>query len=494
MKTRLSRRLCLQKIGAVSASVVLGIGCRTTAGSRRMTLGHTYHIDPANGDDSNDGLMPSRPLKTYVERKFVGGDTVLFKRGSVIRDMLYTCNGTEQFPIVYGAYGRGPKPAFLGSVSVGACNVWTEEQPSIWRYTGTPSSEVCNLVFNGGACCGTLRWQLEDVQQPGEWFYTGFGTQQGGGVLYLYSPTNPGLAYHDIECVLWGQRRLAGGERHIVLENLSFRNSGVHGYQESHACQVVIRNCEFRFIGGAVWNRERRIRFGNAVEFWDGANDVVVEGCRFDNIYDSGVTHQGGGTRNIPERLFFRNNLFTNVGLAAYESREPSREVYFEHNTCINAGSGFSMQGQTPPRQSDPYPQPLGYHVWAWMIEPGTQPGDVYVRHNVMCESYGPAVCLSIDPADAQKFILDHNCYWKTTPGRLIEWGGGRSYALSEFARYQSECPHDKHSRIARPRFADAVNGDFRQRADSPCLGIGMQNDVRRKRPLNTRAAEHQTG
>ena len=32
----------------------------------------------------------------------------------------------------------------------------------------------------------------------------------------------------------------------------------------------------------------------------------------------------------------------------------------FEHNTCINAGGGFSMQGESPPRQSDPYPQPGG--------------------------------------------------------------------------------------------------------------------------------------
>ena len=122
----------------------------------------------------------------------------------------------------------------------------------------------------------------------------------------------------------------------------------------------VIRDCDFRFIGGAVWHRERRIRFGNAIEFWDGANDITVEGCLFDNIYDSGVTHQGGETRNIPERPHFRNNLFIDCGLVAYECREPSREVYFEHNTCFNAGSGFSMQGESPPRESDPYPQPGG--------------------------------------------------------------------------------------------------------------------------------------
>jgi hypothetical protein len=468
--------------------------------------GPTYHIDPAAGDDSNDGLAPSRPLKTYATREFTGGDTVLFKRGSVIRDLLYTRNGTEQAPIVYGAYGEGEKPTFLGSMPIGVPDSWVEERPCLWRYTETIPSEVCNLVFNDGEFCGILRWQIEDLRQPGEWHYTGFGKQhQGGDSLYLYSPTNPGLAYSGIECALWGQRRLVAAERHVILENLSFRNSGVHGFQVFHAQQIAIRNCEFRFIGGAVWHRERRIRFGNAVELWDGASDVTVEGCLFDNIYDSGVTHQGGKTRNIPERIYFRNNLFVDCGLVAYECREPSQEVYFEHNTCINTGGGFSMQGEAPPRRSDPYPQPLGYHVWAWMIDPHTQPGNVYIRHNIFCQSYGPAICLSIDSAEEQKFILDHNCYWQTTGnlliqlgkgaenwdeamnawlttgGTLTDWSGRRTYLPSEFRRYQAECGQDQHSLVAKPLFVDEPSGDYRQRADSPCLDMGMQADVRTK-------------
>ncbi len=501
----LSRRQFVRGLGVAAAYANAEMGRRAMAASPAAVHGRTYHIDPAGGDDANDGLAPSRPFKTYAGREFGGGDTVLFKRGSVIRDVLHTRNGAEKAPIVYGAYGEGPKPAFLGSMAVGSPDKWVEERPSVWRYTETIPSEVCNLVFNNGQSCGILRWRPDDLRRPGEWHYTGFGRQQqGGDRLYLCSPTHPARAYADIECALWGQRRLVGGQSHIVLENLSFRNSGVHGYQESHARQVVIRNCEFRFIGGAVWHCERRIRFGNAIEFWDGASDVTVEGCLFDNIYDSGVTHQGGETRNIPERVFFRNNLFTDCGLVAYECREPAREVYFEYNTCLNAGGGFGMQGEAPPRRSDPYPQPVGYHVWAWMIDPRTLPGQVFIRHNVFCEGYGAAVCLSVDPADERKFVLDHNAYWQTkgkclihlgkgtkswaeamkawqvTGGPLIDWGG-RSYAPSEFGRYQTETGQDKHSRIAQPLFVDAASGDFRQRAESPCLEMGMRADVRRR-------------
>ena len=481
-----------------------------------LVSGHTYFIDSVGGDDANDGLTTSAPFKTYASREFTGGDTVLFKRGSVIRDALIARNGNEQAPITYDAYGEGDSPVFLGSVPVGDPDRWVEENPSLWRYTGTFPSEVCNLIFNDGEYCGNLRWRIEDLHQPGEWHYTGIGMNSGGefgnrhgsseDVLYLCSLINPGLAYASIECALWGQRRLVGGQHDIILENLSFQNAGVHGYQEYHARNVVIRHCEFRFIGGAVWNLKNRIRFGNAVELWDGAADVTVEGCLFDNIYDSAVTHQGGETRNIPERIHFLNNLFINCGLCAYESREPSREVYFEYNTCINAGGGFSMQGEVPPRRSDPYPQLVGYHVFIFLIEPNTQPGPVYIRHNIFCESYGAAINAIIDPADAIKFIIDHNCYWQTTGKQLIQFSqlmegktwpealasmvmngdlmirkSSRSYSPLEFGRYQEECCQDRNSRIERPLFIDEAGGDYRQRNNSPCQDMGIQTIFRGK-------------
>jgi hypothetical protein len=68
--------------------------------------------------------------------------------------------------------------------------------------------------------------------------------------------------------------------------------------------------------------------------------------------------HPAAGTGLFVERSSCHWQLKNGCDLAAYECREPSREIYFEHKTCINAGGGFSMQGETAPRRSDRYPQP----------------------------------------------------------------------------------------------------------------------------------------
>ncbi|MFH1005910.1 MAG: hypothetical protein V1800_00220 [Candidatus Latescibacterota bacterium] len=449
--------------------------------------GQTYYVNPEDGDDANCGLTADQPFKTHAHRAFAAGDTVLFKRGSVCREGLHTCDGTDQGYITYGAYGKGNKPVFLGSVPADEPDRWIEERPSVWRYTSAFPSEVCNLVFSGGESCGHLRWQVANLQHQGEWHYTALGASTApkgsadaprceDGVLYLYSSRNPARFYDSIECALWGRRRLVGGRRHIILEDLAFANSGVHCYQDSRVNHVIIRKCDFRFIGGAVWRKDRRIRFGNAVEFWDGVQDSLVEDCVFENIYDAGVTHQGSPESDVPERVHFRNNLFVHCGIGAYECRGPAaREIYFENNTCVHAGGDLSMQGEPSPRQSEIYPQPMGNHVFIWRIDWSNQMGPIYIRNNIFYEApHSAAIYSIIDPEDERNLVIDHNCYWQTT-GNTLCLLNGKTYRPADWPRYQAECRQDTHSLLADPKFINPEASDYRLRQDTPCPDAGRK-------------------
>jgi hypothetical protein len=447
-----------------------------------------FHVDPGCGDEHHAGLDPEHPWRT-ADHVVPPGSSVLFKRGSVIRGVLEAQEGTPDAPITYGAYGDGPPPLFLGSVPISSPASWVEASPGVWRYTAPLASEVCNLVFDNGERCGTLRWSREELGTAGDWFCDGIGetcaAESTGspppqtGSLYLRAPSNPGTYWHDIECVLWGRRHLVAGRRHVRFEDLAFRNSGVHGYHVVHACDVVLRRCDFQWIGGAVWHRERRIRFGNAIEFWNGACDVTVEDCTFQSIYDSGVTHQGGETRNIPERLFFRRNRFVDCGMAAYECREPSREVYFEGNDCEITGGGFGLQGELPPRQSEIHPQPMGHHVFIWRIEPGTQPGRVTIRNNRFGPTpHGSAIYAIIDPGDMRQFEIAANQFRSETradgPPRKVRLatimsviGGSLDERLAAVDRLMEQIPAGPLDLVVFPEttLARGPMGDVRQRA-----------------------------
>ncbi len=449
--------------------------------------GQTYYIDPQGGNDANGGLTADQPFKTHTSRNFTPGDTVLFKRGSVSREGLFAPSGSEQGYITYGAYGTGDKPLFLGSVPAGEPEKWTEERPNIWRYAGVFSSEVCNLVFNGSESCGYLRWQLADLKNQGEWYYTALGAGAApqdstdaprceNGILYLYSVRNPAQFYTGIECSLWGHRKLAGGQRYIIFENLAFANSGVHGFQDCRVDHIILRKCDFRFIGGATWSKERRIRFGNAVEFWDGARDTTVEDCVFENIYDAGVTHQGSDTSDVPERVYFRNNFFLHCGIGAYECRGPAgREIFFENNTCVHAGGPLSMQNEPSPRQSEIYPQPMGHHVFIWRMDWPDKMGPIYIRNNIFYEApHGAAVYSIISPEYERNMVLDNNCYWQTT-GDTLFLLNGKTYRPADWPLYQKEYRQDAHSILANPKFINPKAGDYHLQKDSPCPNAGWK-------------------
>src|ERR1700712_2838314 len=100
----------------------------------------TYYVSAA-GDDAADGLSASSPWLTVAKinaTKFAPGDAVLFKRGDAWRggQALYgSSNGTSGHPIVFSAYGEGPKPRLLGSLEISAAKYWTKYADNIWRTT-----------------------------------------------------------------------------------------------------------------------------------------------------------------------------------------------------------------------------------------------------------------------------------------------------------------------------------------------------------------------
>jgi hypothetical protein len=103
---------------STTATLTDEFGATVTANFADAPAGATYHVSP-DGNDGNDGLTVDTPWRTVAKVNgivFAPGDHILFARGGVWREQLKPiCSGTAPAPIVFGAYGTGAKPKFLGT-------------------------------------------------------------------------------------------------------------------------------------------------------------------------------------------------------------------------------------------------------------------------------------------------------------------------------------------------------------------------------------------
>lgn len=428
-----------------------------------------YYIDPENGNNKNDGLSENTPRYNMDDLCLQPNDSVLFKRGTVIRYNLVLQGGNEDGFITYSAYGEGKNPVINLAIDASSPELWQEEKKGIWRYVGELTREMCNIVFDDGKSFGNLRWSEDELLNDGEWYYTMLGNsikdrdwaKWSKGTLYLACRKNPAEAYDKIELVHWGNRQLMRGQRYVRVENFDFEKSGIHGFTAAKVDHVEIRYCNFRCIGGGVFDLPTKVRLGNAIEFWGGAVDCCVEHCVFEDIYDSGVTHQGSlPTSWVPERIYFRNNIFVRCGMAAYEWRGPSsRDIYFENNLCLEAGGAFTMQGEEPPRRTEiPFGPSTCVHVLIWRLEQGIPYNETFctIRNNIFCEvpEYGAAISSGIESKFMDQFVIENNTYIQTKDTPVVRTENGL-YRPSEFERYQKENGLDSHSTVITRKLMD---------------------------------------
>jgi len=130
------------------------------------STGATYFIDAAGGNDANDGLTEQTAWQTLAKvnsSSFAPGENVLFKRGERWRGTLkISSSGTMDMPIVFGAYGDGPRPIIdataltYGWTAMGN-NIYSLPwvisgaasylRPSVLVYNGEPMPPVYTLTF-----------------------------------------------------------------------------------------------------------------------------------------------------------------------------------------------------------------------------------------------------------------------------------------------------------------------------------------------------------
>lgn len=364
--------------------------------------------------------------------------------------------------VILRGKGRGELPrlhlSLGGRLPAGA--TFEIEPIGIWGVTSDREDDlgvdVGNIIFDHGKACGVKKWHLADLKAPGDYLYS-IPTHQ----VFLRADANPATLHGSIEMALREHVISQGGVHDVVYEGLMVRYGAAHGIGGGGTARVTVRRCDVCYIGGGhqfTTPEGRPVRFGNGIEFWNGADEHLVEGCRLWEIYDAALTNQGSGKDSKQTRITYRNNVIWNSEYSFEYWNRPAEavteDILFENNTCIDAGAGWA-HGQRP--------DPNGGHLMFYHNRART--ARFVVRNNVFCSS--TEVCLRMDNDWRSGLTLEHNL-WYQAAKPVVRYLVKQYYAAADMERFRQETGLDAGSAVGQPRFADAAARDYRLTADSP--------------------------
>jgi hypothetical protein len=483
----------------VTGILTLGIGDAPTA----------YYVDNVNGNDGADGHTPATAWKslTQVNNAALGPNTsVRFKRGGVWRGQLIMQGGSSAGGLYYDAYGTGPLPVLMGSVSAdnppgwtpnpymkwapSGTGGWTNVGGNIWKSNATfaplsgfpngqpynNANDVGNIIYNptpttiatgvegmtGSPSAGTgqLTNNTSVLTSPGMWL---FNTNDYH--VYVYSTTNPDTAFPNLELAINTNIVELKNTSYAYLQNFAIKYGAGSGvYSSNNASHVTLRDLQISYIGGGNLGGGG-IRYGDAIAFFGNADNDLVERVKAWEIYDGGPNNQGDSPNLTVNNITYRNNIVVNAitpfpmfynGVANNVSN-----IFVENNTFVGTNS-WSVNQRTNGNQQFGLYLPLGGNPAI---------SNIVFENNVFFDFAGCAIVIGSYTQWQGLMTMDYND-WLSSRGPSLTWICGPPYAPTVSA-WAPTYPAEQHGIELNPNFVNLSTGDFHPATGSPLINAG---------------------
>ena len=386
--------------------------------------GRVWYIS-RKGNDANAGDSPERAwysVSGYNANKseIQAGDTVLFERGGVYRGGIRMVNG-----VTYGAYGTGPKPAIYGSPNNYAVKDFWEQTDiqNVWKCTEAVSGDIGNIIFNHGRAVGIRVFTSEKKLAANLQYYY----NQDEASVYLYLEKNPAEVFYDIEFGVAGNLMQSEvNPEGITIDNLSLKYGGTHAIRfEEGARNIKVTNCDIGWVGGCVHFYDAAgnpTRLGNGVELWNACDNVLVENNWIYQMFDTGITNQGGMTADgyVQSNITYRGNLIEYCTMSVElwtggQERDTMKNVTVENNIMRFAGYGWGMV-RTNHKST--------CHIWSSTGDRTYTAINCTIRNNIFDRSW-KALILQSGVAQPN-FVYTGNSYYQKNDSEqiVIYWQG----------------------------------------------------------------------
>lgn len=442
----------------------------------------TYYIS-TNGNDNNNGTSILTPIKTINKVNslpILPGDRVLFNRGNTwIRannDLvtLHPKSGSSNSYVTYSNYGdlNNPLPVLTMAINISNGTSWQSEGSNIW--SAAANADVGNMMFNNKTSFGIKKWSQSAMKIQGDYFYN-----SSSHTVKLYSKSNPGIYYKQIIAAL--RPNVVTGNwntHHYIFDGIHFSMAGGEGIELGGVNNIIIRNCDFSYIGGSEQSPGTGIRFGNAIEFWNDAHDTLVERNRIWEVYDAAMTTQGDS--GVKHNQYFYNNIVWNseYGFEFWHgttTADTVDNIRIENNTFYNSGGGWVHAQRSDPRG-------VAFNCF----NSNATITNVYIRNNLFLEATEWLMAFEID-SQLSSMIIDYNGFANSTisfngnANLALCIGNGptpgdNTYMMSQFALWKSNTGKDAHSILNQTNnfVLNAQNKDLHLKSGSPAIDTGI--------------------
>ncbi len=496
------------------------------------TWATNYYVSQTDGNDNYNGTEPTHttgsagPWQTIARvnaRRFMPGDSILFKRGDTWRETLtVSSSGTTSNPITFGVYGSGLPPTVDGSdvvTSAGASSFEAHATlPNVWQKTLATEPR---LVFFDGVK-GQRKSHVASLISTGEWFWA-------AGVLCVYAASDPDTLYTSpgIEAGARDNGVFCANKAYVTIDGLHATHTNAHAILIGGvATGVTLQNSTLSWAAGSglvltvdsgnsnrivnntihdvdadgitgydktSGSATRTVVEGNTLynchkfgmflrtNYWDILHNTVRDSGNRDmecvgiELYSAGRGEQAAHNRVRYNTVFNIRGGF-NDG-SAFESDRWCDDNEFSYNVAYNCdGPGLTLYGATNAtvlnntfygNSQNSAMQELCEIRLASTASEFT--ANAIVKNNLGVATKAGSFAIYLDATTATKAPVFSNNLWYSTSGNWYYNGaGGRDLATWNALSYAGRDLN------AAPLFIDAAAQNFRLKPESTGIDRGI--------------------
>lgn len=391
----------------------------TTEGTRKMNDGVTYYI--ASNGTSTDGTNINDPLSIENAKKktFYNNDNILFKSGDTfyeeVRFNIVKRENDDSLCYIT-SYGDGDTPIITTAKIIDNKDSWENYSDNVYRvnlkdktkFKGFPNIDdnSCNIGFikaENGNIYGDRKVEISLLKENYDFYCD-------NTYIYVYCDDNP---FNKLGITKLSTRyNLFAISSYSEISNLHLELGGAHGLVKNSTSLTnsYIHNCIINDIGGSFFNgnlANDKVKFGNAIEFWNDTNNVLIEKNLIDNTYDAGITLQG--REGCWNNIIIRNNIIkkSNYPFELWASQKSTGMTNIEISNNLVIDQGESWAKHVKPDQN------VSSDFVFWNIDDNAK-FEYVVNNNKFWNSNRIIFTTSISEKRLKKMMFDSNEYYNS--------------------------------------------------------------------------------